>query len=84
MQARFRRELTRGEPELARASHRKDAWQHPVRPGDLLRVAVTIIETRRSAKEQTLGVVRWHWKAFNQDDVVVLDLVATNLFKPVF
>lgn len=58
-------------------------WPHPVRPGDRLRVAVTIIETRRSSKDPTLGIVRWHWKMINQDDAVVLEIVATNLFKPV-
>ena len=58
-------------------------WLHPVRPGDKLRVATTIIETRRSAKDPTLGILRWHWKVLNQDDIAVLEIDATNLFKPV-
>lgn len=58
-------------------------WLHPVRPGDRLRVAATIIETRRSSKDPTLGILRWHWQMFNQNEVAVLDLDATNLFKPV-
>jgi acyl dehydratase len=56
-------------------------WLHPVRPGDRLRVAATITETRRSAKNPTLGVLRWHWQVFNQDGVAVLDIDASNLFK---
>lgn len=58
-------------------------WLYPVRPGDKLRVAATITELRRSQKDPTLGIVRWQWRVVNQADVPVLELDATNLFKPV-
>ena len=56
-------------------------WLHPVRPGDKLRVAATVTETRRSSKNPTLGILRWRWQVYNQDDVAVLDVEASNLFK---
>lgn len=58
-------------------------WLAPVRPGDKLRVVVTVTELRRSTKDPTLGIVRWHWHVLNQDDAAVLELDATNMFKPV-
>jgi acyl dehydratase len=55
-------------------------WPHPVRPGDHLRLRVTVIETRRSSSQPTLGIMRWRWQLFNADWLEVLDLEATNLF----
>ena len=55
-------------------------WQHPVRPGDQLWVRATVLETRHSASQPTLGILRWHWKMVNQADVQVLELEATSLF----
>jgi acyl dehydratase len=56
-------------------------WTHPVRPGDALRLRATVIETRRSASQPTLGLLRWRWQLFNQREAQVLDLEATSLFK---
>lgn len=55
-------------------------WQHPVRPGDQLRVRATVLETRHSASQPTLGILRWHWQMVNQTDIQVLELEATSLF----
>ncbi len=55
-------------------------WLHPVRPGDLLTLRASVLEARTSARQPTLGVLRWRWQLCNQDDVAVLDLVATSLF----
>ena len=55
-------------------------WKHPVRPGDALRVRATVLETRRSASQPHLGILRWRWQLFNQTDTEVLDLEATSLF----
>ena len=55
-------------------------WPNPVRPGDHLRLRVTVIETRRSSSQPTLGIMRWRWQLFNADWLEVLDLEATNLF----
>ena len=59
------------------------AWikfPHPVRPGDDLRLRATVIEARRSASKPTLGILRWRWQLFNQNDIEVLDLEVTSLF----
>ncbi len=56
-------------------------WTHPVRAGDALRLTATVLETRRSASQPTLGILRWRWQLFNQAQVQVLDLEATSLFK---
>jgi acyl dehydratase len=51
-----------------------------VRPDDSLRLQAEVMQTRRSANQPTLGILRWRWKLFNQNDVAVLDVVATSLF----
>lgn len=55
-------------------------WPHPVRPGDQLRLEATIESIRRSASRNDLGIVRWTWRMFNQDDQLVLELEVTSLF----
>jgi len=55
-------------------------WKHPVRPGDALRVRATVLETRRSASQPHLGILRWRWQLYNQAATEVLDLEATSLF----
>ncbi len=56
-------------------------WTHPVRTGDGLSLKATVLDTRRSASQPTLGILRWRWQLFNQDGTQVLDLEATSLFK---
>ena len=55
-------------------------WPAPVRPGDALTLRLEVLEVRRSERRPTLGIVRWRWTLVNQDEVPVLELVATNLF----
>jgi len=55
-------------------------WQHPVRPGDQLHVRATVLETRNSVSQPTLGILRWRWQLFSQTDIQVLELEATSLF----
>ena len=55
-------------------------WRHPVRPGDTLALRATVIETRISRKQPSLGILRWRWQLFNQHRTEVLDLDATSLF----
>jgi len=54
-------------------------WLRPVRPGDALRVLVTVLESRKS-KSGTTGVVRWRWDVRNQADETVARLTAVSLF----
>ncbi len=56
-------------------------WTHPVRPGDALRLRATVLETRVSQRQPTLGILRWRWQLFNQQGTQVLDLEATSLFE---
>ena len=55
-------------------------WLAPVRPGDRLTLHAEVLEARRSERRPALGVLRWRWRLLNQDEVAVLELVATNLF----
>ncbi len=56
-------------------------WPAPVRPGDTLRLRTTILEARRSRTKPDRGLVRTRAEMFNQDDRVVLSLVAMNLLR---
>jgi acyl dehydratase len=55
-------------------------WLNPVRPGDSLTVTATVLETRISRSQPTLGILRWRWQLSNDHGVEVLDLEATSLF----
>ena len=55
-------------------------WPHPVRPCDRLHLRATVIEVRRSATVDSLGILRWRWQLFAETDREVLDLEATSLF----
>ena len=55
-------------------------WLAPVRPNDVLYLRVTVLEKRLSSRNPALGVLRWRWQVFNQNDICVLELEATSLF----
>jgi len=55
-------------------------WVNPVRPGDRLALKATVLETRRSRTQATLGLLRWRWQLFNQHGSEVLDIEVTSLF----
>ncbi|MDJ0778791.1 MAG: MaoC family dehydratase [Gammaproteobacteria bacterium] len=55
-------------------------WPAPVRPGDQLRLRAEVLDTRRASNNPDLGILRWRWQLFNQQDGEVLDLVATSFF----
>jgi acyl dehydratase len=56
-------------------------WPYPVRPGDVLCLCATVLETRFSRSNPSLGILRWRWQLHNAIDIEVLDLEATSLFK---
>lgn len=56
-------------------------WPKPVRPGDSLRFEATVESKRISSSRSDLGILRWTWRMFNQDDELVLELEATNMFE---
>jgi len=55
-------------------------WMHPVRPGDALRLEINVGSVRISSTRSDLGIVRWTWSLYNQDEVQVLDMEVTSLF----
>ena len=56
-------------------------WKAPVRPGDVLRVRVTVEEASLSRSKADRGLVRTHIEALNQRDEVVLSMRAMNLMR---
>jgi acyl dehydratase len=54
-------------------------WISPVRPGDRLHMQVKVLDVQPS-KSGRVGVVRWAWHMFNQDNQPVLELAAVSLF----
>ena len=56
-------------------------WKKPVYPGDTLRVETEVIEKRRSKSRPDMGLFKSRCQVFNQDDVVVLDMVSNGLIR---
>jgi acyl dehydratase len=54
-------------------------WKAPVRPGDVLRVRITVEEASPSRSKPDRGLVRSYIEALNQRDEVVLSMRAMNL-----
>jgi acyl dehydratase len=54
-------------------------WPNPVRPGDTLRIRVTIIEARPSRSKPDRGVVRAKVEALNQKDELVLSMIGISI-----
>ena len=56
-------------------------WIKPVRPGDTLRIRVTVTEARRSRSKPDRGVVRTLIAVLNQRGETVLTMNAMNLLR---
>ncbi len=56
-------------------------WTRPVRPGDSLRIRVSVLDARRSRSKPDRGIVRSHVEVLNQDGDVVMSLKALNLLR---
>jgi acyl dehydratase len=54
-------------------------WPNPVRPGDSIRIRVTILETIPSRSKPDRGLVRARLEAFNQNDEPVLSLIVLSI-----
>ena len=54
-------------------------WTRPVRPGDTLRMRVTVVETRRSTSKPDRGMVRSLVEVVNQKGEVVMSQRPMNL-----
>ena len=56
-------------------------WLKPVRPGDTLRMRVTIKEARTSQSKPDRGIIRPFSEVLNQRDEVVLTVLPINLVR---
>ena len=54
-------------------------WHLPVRPGDVLSIRVTVLETRRSRSKPDRGVMRTGIQVTNQHGEVAMSLTAVNI-----
>jgi acyl dehydratase len=56
-------------------------WTLPVRPGDELRIRVTVTEATRSRSKPDRGMVRTHIEMLNQKNETVMTLKGMNLIR---
>ena len=54
-------------------------WLRPLRPGDTLRVRVSIQEAKESQSKNDRGTVRSLVETINQDDEVIMRYIAVNI-----
>jgi len=55
------------------------AWPHPVRPGDVLRVVITVTDARLSRSKPDRGIVHSDIQVFNQHEQIVMRMKVTNM-----
>lgn len=55
-------------------------FPHPVYPGDRLRLEIECLETRPSRSKPDRGIVKFHFRVYNQDEVLVLHYLDTVMF----
>lgn len=51
-------------------------WIRPVRPGDTLRVEITILNKRLSRSRPDRGLIHVQTRTFNQNDALVMDMTS--------
>lgn len=49
-------------------------WLKPVRPGDTLRLRMTVQEARPLESKPNIGLIRSQWQMFNQKDECVMEM----------
>ena len=55
-------------------------WTAPVRPGDTLRLRMTVLGARPMRSRPDAGLVESRWEVFNQHDVLVLEMSGWGMF----
>jgi acyl dehydratase len=63
---------------LASPGAERIQWPSPLRPGDSLRIRVTILEARPSRSKPDRGIVRAMVEAISQRDELVLSMIAVS------
>jgi len=56
-------------------------WVRPARPGDTLRVEVTITDTRPSSSKPDRGVVGLGWRLLDQNDDLIMSMKTIQLLR---
>lgn len=56
-------------------------WIQPVRPGDRLRMRVTVLEARASQSKPDRGMILLLWEALNQQSTVVMTLKGWGMYR---
>ena len=72
---------TLGPSSLGSPGCDKLRWSAPVRPGDRLRLRITVLEARPSSSKPDRGILVYGHQLFNQDDVVVMSMESTMLMR---
>ena len=57
-------------------------WKAPVRPGDTVRIVVTVVARRMSRSRPDRGIVRMEWEMLNQREEVVLTMHGPIFIRP--
>jgi acyl dehydratase len=70
-----------GHASLASPGADELRWTLPVRPGDALRLRVTVLEAVRSRSKPDRGMIRTSIEVLNQHDAVVMTLKPMNLLR---
>jgi acyl dehydratase len=73
--------LPRGAASLGAPAIDELRWPRPVRPGDVLRLRIQVVEARPSRAQPDRGVLRTLIEVLNQDDAVVMTLKPVNLLR---
>jgi acyl dehydratase len=56
-------------------------WLKPVRPGDAIRLRMSVLEAKPSASKPDRGTVLHRWEVFNQQDEVVMRMEGYGMFR---
>ena len=56
-------------------------WLSPVRPGDMLRIKRTCMESRASQSRPEMGICRFSWDVFDQNETHLMTMTGTSLFE---
>ena len=56
-------------------------WLKPVRPGDTLRLRMSVLEAKPSASKPDRGTVLHRWEVFNHKDETVMTMEGYGMFR---
>jgi acyl dehydratase len=56
-------------------------WTKPVRPGDTLKLRMTVVDAKPSTSKPDRGTVLHRWEVFNQNGELVMTMEGYGIFK---